>query len=233
LTKEFIEGSVRKEYVARVKGNFPDEEITCEEPLLTVDRQMGLNIVHPEGRPAKTVFTKVRYDSHTDSSVVHCKPYTGRSHQLRVHLQYLGYPIANDPVYSSEKVWGGKLGEGGIDTTPSDARAAPAPPEHLRAFTESVGSPESLGGKAGGAAGVGEMGVGDAGAPDSEVAAPARKLLPRETGEDIGMGSPVPLSSEAIAVITNLRNMKDEDEDWGRWRDVVFRAKGRLVPGYV
>ena len=66
LTKEFIEGSVRKEYVARVKGNFPEYvssflglcllsssssgEVVCEEPLLTVDRQMGLNIVHPEGR---------------------------------------------------------------------------------------------------------------------------------------------------------------------------------------
>ena len=34
------------------------------------------------------------------------------------------------------------------------------------------------------------------------------KLLPRETGEDIGMGSPVPLSSEAVGVITRLRNMK-------------------------
>lgn len=56
------------------------------------------------------------------------------------------------------------------------------------------------------------------------------KRLPRETGEDIGMGSPVPLSSEAVGVITRLRNMKDEDEDWSRWRDVVFRAKGAMRP---
>lgn len=40
-------------------------------------------------------------------------------------------------------------------------------------------------------------------------AAPAvSKLLPRETGQDIGMGSPVPLSKEAVGVITRLRNMK-------------------------
>ena len=52
------------------------------------------------------------------------------------------------------------------------------------------------------------------------------KLLPRESGLDIGMGSPVPLSAEAVGVITRLRNLKDEDEDWSRWRDVVFRAKG-------
>ena len=61
------------------------------------------------------------------------------------------------------------------------------------------------------------------------------------------MGSPVPLSAESVGIITRLRNMKvyimfsfaqlpsspcaqDEDEDWGRWRDVVFRAKGRLAP---
>ncbi len=61
------------------------------------------------------------------------------------------------------------------------------------------------------------------------------------------MGSPVPLSAEAVRIITRLRNMKvgirgwphllpliifekDEDEDWSRWRDVVFKAKGRLHP---
>jgi hypothetical protein len=64
-------------------------EITCEEPLLTVDKQMGLNIVHPEGKvcptisrlnfyqfyqPAKTVFKRLFYDKVTDTSVLHCKP---------------------------------------------------------------------------------------------------------------------------------------------------------------
>ena len=62
------------------------------------------------------------------------------------------------------------------------------------------------------------------------------------------MGSPVPLSAEAVGVITRLRNMKvpptthcqdlshthrfckDQDEDWSRWRDVVFKAKGKLHP---
>ncbi|KAF8911557.1 tRNA-pseudouridine synthase [Gymnopilus junonius] len=210
LTLEFMAGTVRKEYIARVKGRFP-EEIICEEPLLTVDRQMGLNIVHPEGKSAKTVFNLIRYDENTNSSVVRCHPYTGRSHQLRVHLQFLGYPIANDPVYSEKKIWGENVGKGGIDITPSDTREAPAPPSHLRNLVETQGSPESL-------ATVPKEDVGSA------------KKLPRETGEDIGMGSPVPLSQEAVGVITRLRNMKDEDEDWGRWRDVVFRAKGVMRP---
>jgi tRNA pseudouridine synthase 9 len=34
-----------------------------------------------------------------------CKPLTGRTHQIRVHLKHLGYPIANDPLYCCDKVW--------------------------------------------------------------------------------------------------------------------------------
>ncbi|EAU91801.1 tRNA-pseudouridine synthase [Coprinopsis cinerea okayama7 len=219
LTEEFTAGTVKKEYVARVKGKFPEGSVVCEQPLLTVDRQMGLNIVHPDGKPAKTVFTLIRYDENTNSSVVKCEPHTGRSHQLRVHLQYLGHPIANDPIYSEERIWGKKCGKGGIDTTPSNERSAPAPPPHLQALTECVGSPESL--------------SKDASPANGDSAAPRPKLLPRETGDDIGMGSPVPLSAEAVGVITRLRNMKDEDEDWSRWRDVVFRVKGALNPHHL
>lgn len=217
LTSEFMAGTVRKVYVARCKGRFPAEETVCEEPLLTVDRQMGLNIVHPEGKPAKTIFNLIRYDPNTDSSVVKCEPLTGRSHQIRVHLQYLGCPIANDPVYSETKIWGEKLGKGGIDITPSEERSAPSPPPHLKSDMEASGSPESLT----------KTTTKHGEQPPATL---ATKLLPRETGHDIGMGSPVPLSTEAVGVIRRLRNMKDEDEDWSRWRDVVFRAKGALTP---
>jgi len=54
---------------------------------------------------------------------------------------------------------------------------------------------------------------------------PQRLRLPREEGTDIGISSPVPLSDEAVRVIAKLRNMKDQDEDYSRWRDVIFRAK--------
>lgn len=39
-------------------------------------------------------------------------PHTGRTHQIRVHLQYLGYPIANDPLYN-DAAWGPEKGKGG------------------------------------------------------------------------------------------------------------------------
>ncbi|KAH9971776.1 pseudouridine synthase [Russula compacta] len=211
LSQEFVLGEVKKEYIARCSGEFAEEEVVVDEPLLTVDRQMGLNIVHPQGKAAKTVFKRLHYDRNTNTSVLHCRPLTGRSHQIRVHLQYLGYPIANDPVYSETKIWGPNLGKGGIDTTPSHQRAPPVAPAHLlgtdtadSTYTNPVASPRNR--------------------------SPSSQPLPRETGQDIGMGSPVPLSAEAVRVITRLRNMKDEDEDWSRWRDVVFKAKGRLHP---
>ncbi|KAJ3553478.1 hypothetical protein NM688_g3593 [Phlebia brevispora] len=210
LTTEFMAGTIRKEYVARCKGEFPAEEVICEEPLLTIDRQMGLNIVHPEGKSAKTIFQRLHYDASTDSSVVLCKPMTGRSHQIRVHLQYLGHPIANDTIYSEERIWGENLGKGGIDITPSEERAAPVAPPQFQFDHET--NPENVSAKPS----INQEAETTEGVPE-------RKLLPRETGHDIGMGSPVPLSAEAVSVITNLRNMKDEAEDWSRWRDVVFQ----------
>ena len=52
-----------------------------------------------EPKYAETEFTKVFYDEKSNSSVVLCKPKTGRTHQIRIHLRYLGFPIANDPCY--------------------------------------------------------------------------------------------------------------------------------------
>lgn len=249
LTQEFAAGTIRKEYIARCRGQFPKEELACEVPLLTIDRQMGLNVVHPEGKPAKTIFKRMHYDANTDTSVVHCKPLTGRSHQIRVHLQYLGHPVANDPIYSETKIWGERLGDGGIDLTPSEERAAPAPPEQLgfdpSQNPESLSryhTPNGLNGNIQGPssestlqtdrldANVEESGGNPKVDEQTTIKVARPKLLPRETGHDIGMGSPVPLSAEMVGIITRLRNMKDEDEDWSRWRDVVFRAKGALSP---
>ncbi|TKA56452.1 hypothetical protein B0A53_02023 [Rhodotorula sp. CCFEE 5036] len=108
------EGGVKKEYVARCQGEFPSDEVVCEEPLLTIDRQIGVNVVHPEGRESKTIFKRLSYDARSNTSVVHCRPITGRSHQIRVHLQFLGHPIANDPIYQNTAAWGATGGKGGV-----------------------------------------------------------------------------------------------------------------------
>lgn len=82
---------------------------------------------------AKTIFNRMSYHRESNTSVIHCtsslvsqfapwltlifragKPITGRSHQIRVHLQFLGYPIANDPVYQNSAAWGDNMGKGGV-----------------------------------------------------------------------------------------------------------------------
>ncbi|CCK72542.1 uncharacterized protein KNAG_0K01770 [Huiozyma naganishii CBS 8797] len=106
---------VTKEYVARVVGEFPREEITVEKPLKTLEPRVSLNVVcqidDENAKHAKTVFQRISYDGKT--SIVKCKPLTGRQHQIRVHLQYLGHPIANDPIYSNPSIWGDALGARG------------------------------------------------------------------------------------------------------------------------
>lgn len=104
---------VSKQYIARVVGEFPVEEVTVDKPLKTLEPRVALNVVceddDPDGKHSKTVFKRISYDGET--SIITCKPLTGRQHQIRVHLQYLGYPIANDPIYSNPHIWGPNLGK--------------------------------------------------------------------------------------------------------------------------
>ncbi|XP_067895794.1 RNA pseudouridylate synthase domain-containing protein 2 [Heterodontus francisci] len=110
MDQQVRERQVQKEYVCRVQGEFPDGEITCEEPILVISYKVGVCRVDPTGKPCRTLFQKLSYNG--TSSVVRCCPYTGRTHQIRVHLQYLGHPIVNDPVYNTE-AWGPHRGKGG------------------------------------------------------------------------------------------------------------------------
>lgn len=102
---------LEKEYVCRVEGEFPQGELVCEQPILVVSFKIGLCRVDPKGKECRTVFQRLSFNGKT--SVVRCLPLTGRTHQIRVHLQYLGFPILNDPIYGSS-AWGPNRGKGGL-----------------------------------------------------------------------------------------------------------------------
>lgn len=128
--------TVKKEYICRVVGEFPEGEIVCEKPILQISPKLGLNAVRANGRESRSVFKRMAYyppkddkqssevaDENADHegkpwkklcgySIVRCFPVTGRTHQLRVHLQYLGHPISNDPIYANQRVFGPSLGSG-------------------------------------------------------------------------------------------------------------------------
>lgn len=135
---------------------------------------------------------------------------------------------------------GPKNGKGGVSIDPSDKREPPKPPtDSIYKLPKVLPENSSLRGDVDGAttalAGVSIKESSTDGTPlptpASRTPAPGSGTpLPRETGTDIGMSSPVPLSAEAVGIITRLRNEKDESEDWGRWRDVIFRAKKALNP---
>lgn len=94
-----------------MEGEFPEDELICEEPILVVSFKIGLCRVDPKGKDCRTVFQRLSFNGKT--SVVRCLPLTGRTHQIRVHLQYLGFPILNDPIYGSH-AWGPHRGKGGL-----------------------------------------------------------------------------------------------------------------------
>lgn len=79
------------------------------------------------------MFQRLSFNEKT--SVVRCLPLTGRTHQIRVHLQFLGFPILNDPIYGSS-AWGPHRGKGGL-LEKSDQ-------ELLQALVEEHRSQESL-----------------------------------------------------------------------------------------
>ncbi|RKP08180.1 pseudouridine synthase, partial [Thamnocephalis sphaerospora] len=123
LEQSLRERRVQKEYICRVLGEFPTERVTCSEPILVVSHKLGLNAVRPiedGGRECETAFERISYNGRT--SVVKCFPKTGRTHQIRVHLQHLGHPIANDPLYANPHIRAVLLARG--TTKPADGEDA-------------------------------------------------------------------------------------------------------------
>jgi 23S rRNA-/tRNA-specific pseudouridylate synthase len=75
-----------------------DDYILISAPIVCTSKQVASHTVdYNLGKSAETLVRRLHYDGYT--SLVECKPITGRTHQIRVHLQHFGYPIANDSVY--------------------------------------------------------------------------------------------------------------------------------------
>ncbi len=95
----FREGRVEKTYLALVVGDWQLGEQLIDMPLLVTHRRGGERhvIVSERGKPAQTRMALSR--RYGDYSLMSCAPLTGRTHQIRVHAQAVGFPLAGDERY--------------------------------------------------------------------------------------------------------------------------------------
>ena len=105
LSQAFAERGVHKRYEALVHGLLPDAEAgdgwgLIELPLrLDWPRRPRSIVDAAHGKPSRTRWRVLRRDAARDTTRLALEPVTGRSHQLRVHLQAIGHPIVGDTLY--------------------------------------------------------------------------------------------------------------------------------------
>ena len=106
LSATFERRQVIKRYVAEVAGLLPlqlDWQL-IDLPILVDWPNRPLRTIHANGQPSQTRWRCVAHDLQRQTSRLELEPLTGRTHQLRVHLQALGYPILGDMLYAPPAV---------------------------------------------------------------------------------------------------------------------------------
>jgi 23S rRNA pseudouridine1911/1915/1917 synthase len=101
---------IRKSYLAVASGWPEPDEFAVDQPLLRQGTVMPSKIwhkqaVHPSGYPSRTRFKVIQRFENTYGkfSLIKCEPFTGRTHQIRVHLSFAGHPIVGDKIYGPDE----------------------------------------------------------------------------------------------------------------------------------
>lgn len=103
LLSEMIKNKeVERKYIALVDGVIKHETGTIEVPIgRDIDNRLKMKVTNINSKDSKTTFKVLkRYHNNT---LIECKLYTGRTHQIRVSMEYIGYPVSNDPIYGNHK----------------------------------------------------------------------------------------------------------------------------------
>lgn len=97
LAQQIAENKMNREYIAIVDGHFAHETGVIDAPLSRHQTNRLKRVVEKGGKHAVTHFEVL--DSFADYSLVSCRLETGRTHQIRAHMEFIKHPIVNDPLY--------------------------------------------------------------------------------------------------------------------------------------
>lgn len=99
-TAEQLKGSISKIYTAIVEGEVRPQHGIIELPIAREKESIITRCVREDGQYAKTEYDVIKQNERY--SLLDIKLHTGRTHQIRVHFSYLGYPLAGDDLYGGE-----------------------------------------------------------------------------------------------------------------------------------
>lgn len=103
LAEAIQKKEVVREYIALVEGIIMEDTATIDAPIGRDKKDRKKMTVTSEN--SKDAVTHIRVlERYKDSTLIRCKLETGRTHQIRVHLSYIGHPVVNDPVYGHKKL---------------------------------------------------------------------------------------------------------------------------------
>ncbi|WP_211654493.1 RluA family pseudouridine synthase [Planococcus alpniumensis] len=101
LVDQLVEKSVTRKYLALVHGHIAHDKGTIEAPIARDPKERQKMAVVDKGKHAVTHFTVL--ERFGDFTLVECRLETGRTHQIRVHMRYIGFPLVGDPKYGPRK----------------------------------------------------------------------------------------------------------------------------------
>ena len=114
LVNQLVDKSVTRKYTALVHGHIPHEKGTIDAPIGRDQKDRQKQAVVDKGKHAVTHFQVI--EQFGDYTLVECRLETGRTHQIRVHMNYIGYPLVGDPKYGPKKTldFGGQVLHAGV-----------------------------------------------------------------------------------------------------------------------
>lgn len=102
LAKQLKDKTITRKYIALVEGVINHDTGSIDAPIgRDINDRKKMTVTSTNSKDAITHFRVI--DRYKKATLIECKLETGRTHQIRVHMKYIGHPVINDPVYGKKK----------------------------------------------------------------------------------------------------------------------------------